>query len=193
MVGCKITAWITTYFLWLPKLSLDFFDFLWIIVIPLNTAWRQVPSFLLSSGKSSPMAKFSWRRQLKHFVFFDYALSERNQATRYAGACWLKREPKGTTCTERLLGTLLFLGRKVPWKNESVLKNYLRVRLIFDSLKQVPSQKPLASVWIVWAEATTFLRIPELINLQNVNGKAKPYQLKQLLSIIEQHNLHMEE
>ena len=35
--------------------------------------------------------------------------------------------------------------------------------------------------------------IAELMNLQNVNGKAKPYQLKQLLSIIEQHNLHMEE
>jgi hypothetical protein len=35
--------------------------------------------------------------------------------------------------------------------------------------------------------------VPELINLQNVNGKAKPYQLKQLLNIIEQHNLHMED
>jgi hypothetical protein len=35
--------------------------------------------------------------------------------------------------------------------------------------------------------------VPKLINLQNVNGKAKPYQLKQLLNIIEQHNLHMEE
>lgn len=35
--------------------------------------------------------------------------------------------------------------------------------------------------------------IPELINLQDVKGKAKPYQLKQLLSLIEQHNLQMEE
>jgi len=35
--------------------------------------------------------------------------------------------------------------------------------------------------------------IPELLNLQNVNGKVKPYQLKQLLSLIEQHNLQMEE
>jgi len=34
--------------------------------------------------------------------------------------------------------------------------------------------------------------IPELINLQNVNGKAKPYQIRQLLKIIERHNLHME-
>ena len=34
---------------------------------------------------------------------------------------------------------------------------------------------------------------PELINLQNVNGKAKPYQLKQLLSIVEKHGLHMED
>ncbi len=35
--------------------------------------------------------------------------------------------------------------------------------------------------------------IPELINLQNVNGKAKPYQIKQLLKIIEKHNLHLED
>ncbi len=36
-------------------------------------------------------------------------------------------------------------------------------------------------------------KIPELINLQDVKGKAKPYQLKQLLSVIEQHNLQMED
>lgn len=35
--------------------------------------------------------------------------------------------------------------------------------------------------------------IAELINLQKVSGRAKPYQLKQLLSIIEKHNLHMED
>lgn len=35
--------------------------------------------------------------------------------------------------------------------------------------------------------------IPELLNLQDVNGKVKPYQLKQLLNLIEQHNLKMEE
>lgn len=35
--------------------------------------------------------------------------------------------------------------------------------------------------------------ISELLNLQNVNGKVKPYQLKQLLNLIEQHNLKMEE
>jgi len=35
--------------------------------------------------------------------------------------------------------------------------------------------------------------IPELINLQDVKGKAKSYQLKQLLSVIEQHNLQMED
>ena len=34
--------------------------------------------------------------------------------------------------------------------------------------------------------------IPELINLQDVNGKAKPYQIKQFLKIIEKYNLHME-
>ena len=35
--------------------------------------------------------------------------------------------------------------------------------------------------------------IPELINLQNVKGKVKSYQVKQLLSIIERYNLQMEE
>lgn len=34
--------------------------------------------------------------------------------------------------------------------------------------------------------------IPELLNLQNVKGKAKPYQIKQLLQLIETHNLQME-
>ncbi len=35
--------------------------------------------------------------------------------------------------------------------------------------------------------------VSELINLQNVKGKAKPYQVRQLLHIIEQYNLKMEE
>jgi len=35
--------------------------------------------------------------------------------------------------------------------------------------------------------------IPELINLQNVKGKAKPYQIKQLLKIVEKYNLQMED
>ncbi len=35
--------------------------------------------------------------------------------------------------------------------------------------------------------------VPELVNLQNVKGKAKPYQVKQLLQIIERYNLHIKE
>ncbi|MCJ7622810.1 MAG: type II toxin-antitoxin system HicA family toxin [Anaerolineaceae bacterium] len=35
--------------------------------------------------------------------------------------------------------------------------------------------------------------IPELINLQEVKGKAKPYQIKQFLKIIESYNLQMKE
>ncbi len=31
--------------------------------------------------------------------------------------------------------------------------------------------------------------IKELINIQNVKGKAKPYQIKQFLKIIEKYNL----
>lgn len=31
--------------------------------------------------------------------------------------------------------------------------------------------------------------VPELVNLQNRKGKAKPYQVKQFLELIEQYNL----
>lgn len=34
--------------------------------------------------------------------------------------------------------------------------------------------------------------IPELVNLQNNKGKAVPYQVRQLLQIIERYNLQME-
>jgi predicted RNA binding protein YcfA (HicA-like mRNA interferase family) len=33
--------------------------------------------------------------------------------------------------------------------------------------------------------------IPELVNLQNYKGKAKPYQVKQFLELVEQHNLQL--
>ena len=33
----------------------------------------------------------------------------------------------------------------------------------------------------------------ELVNLQDVKGKAKPYQVKQLLQLIERYNLQMED
>lgn len=36
-------------------------------------------------------------------------------------------------------------------------------------------------------------QIPELLNLQEVSGKAKPYQVRQLLRLIEIHNLVFEE
>ena len=34
--------------------------------------------------------------------------------------------------------------------------------------------------------------IPELLNLQKVKGKAKPYQIKQFLALVEKYNLHVE-
>lgn len=36
-------------------------------------------------------------------------------------------------------------------------------------------------------------RISEKINLQEVNGQAKPYQIKQFLSLVEMYNLKMGE
>ena len=35
--------------------------------------------------------------------------------------------------------------------------------------------------------------IPELINLQDVKGKAKPYQLRQLIRLVERYNLKLED
>jgi predicted RNA binding protein YcfA (HicA-like mRNA interferase family) len=35
--------------------------------------------------------------------------------------------------------------------------------------------------------------IPKLVNLQEVDGKAKPYQVRQFLKIVEQYNLQLAE
>ncbi|MDP6779479.1 MAG: type II toxin-antitoxin system HicA family toxin [Candidatus Latescibacteria bacterium] len=35
--------------------------------------------------------------------------------------------------------------------------------------------------------------VPELINLQNVKGEAKPYQINQFLKIVERYDLRMED
>lgn len=36
-------------------------------------------------------------------------------------------------------------------------------------------------------------QLPELLNLQNREGKAKPYQVRQFLQLVEQYNLRMED
>ncbi|MGD8721921.1 MAG: hypothetical protein PVG46_08965, partial [Desulfobacterales bacterium] len=33
--------------------------------------------------------------------------------------------------------------------------------------------------------------IPELVNLQNIKGQAKPYQIHQFLKLVETHNLKL--
>jgi predicted RNA binding protein YcfA (HicA-like mRNA interferase family) len=35
--------------------------------------------------------------------------------------------------------------------------------------------------------------IPELVNLQEVQGQTKPYQMRQFLKLIERHSLKLEE
>jgi len=35
--------------------------------------------------------------------------------------------------------------------------------------------------------------IPDLVNLQEVKGQAKPYQIRQLLKLIERYNLELRE
>jgi predicted RNA binding protein YcfA (HicA-like mRNA interferase family) len=34
-------------------------------------------------------------------------------------------------------------------------------------------------------------QVRELVNLQNVNGKAKPYQIRQLLELVERYDLRL--
>ena len=34
---------------------------------------------------------------------------------------------------------------------------------------------------------------PELVNLQNVGGEAKPYQIRQFLRLVERHDLRLED
>ncbi len=35
--------------------------------------------------------------------------------------------------------------------------------------------------------------VPELVNLQNARGKAKPYQIRQFLKLVEEYNLKLED
>jgi predicted RNA binding protein YcfA (HicA-like mRNA interferase family) len=35
--------------------------------------------------------------------------------------------------------------------------------------------------------------IPELINIQEVDGQAKPYQVRQFLKLVERHDLQLED
>jgi len=35
--------------------------------------------------------------------------------------------------------------------------------------------------------------IPELVNLQEVQGQAKPYQIRQLLRLVERYNMQLKE
>jgi hypothetical protein len=35
--------------------------------------------------------------------------------------------------------------------------------------------------------------IPELVNLQEVNGKCKPYQVRQVLKLVDRYNLRLDD
>ena len=39
----------------------------------------------------------------------------------------------------------------------------------------------------------THPNVPELVNLQELGGKAKPYQVRQFLALVERHNLRLED
>jgi predicted RNA binding protein YcfA (HicA-like mRNA interferase family) len=36
-------------------------------------------------------------------------------------------------------------------------------------------------------------QVRELVNLQNVNGQTKPYQIRQLLQLVERHDLRLKD
>lgn len=36
-------------------------------------------------------------------------------------------------------------------------------------------------------------QVPEMLNLQEVGGETKPYQIRQFLRIVERHNLRLED
>jgi predicted RNA binding protein YcfA (HicA-like mRNA interferase family) len=38
----------------------------------------------------------------------------------------------------------------------------------------------------------THPNVPELVNLQEVSGQAKPYQIRQFLKLVEEYNLELE-
>jgi hypothetical protein len=70
---------------------------------------------------------------------------------------------------------------------------YLIARCAQDELKSLPidfGERLLKRIesFIIFVHP----EIPELLNLQNVAGQAKPYPMKQLIKIVEKHNLRME-
>jgi len=44
-----------------------------------------------------------------------------------------------------------------------------------------------------WLEKRTVPDVHELVNLQNVKGQAKPYQVRQCLKLVERYNLRLED
>jgi hypothetical protein len=73
---------------------------------------------------------------------------------------------------------------------------------LLEKLKNSPKNARFRGVWQL-AEAFGFQLdrisgghhifvhpvVPELLNLQQVRGKAKPYQVRQLLQLVERYNL----
>jgi hypothetical protein len=56
------------------------------------------------------------------------------------------------------------------------------------STGKAPCLTDMPRIWFL-----EFTGIPEIVNIQNDNGKAKSYQVKQFLSLIEKYNLKLED
>ena len=58
--------------------------------------------------------------------------------------------------------------------------------------KLVWTSDPEEAVGFVLVRRESHAAIAELVNLQNVNGEAKAYQLRQFLKLVERYDLRLE-
>ena len=79
---------------------------------------------------------------------------------------------------ERILQKILAGSKNIPFQDALKLAHSLGFKL--DRIK--------ASHHILIHD-----EIPELLNLQNAKGQVKPYQLKQLIDLIDRYNLKIED
>ena len=79
-------------------------------------------------------------------------------------------------------------------KFDRFIPRELRVKAYLEDYLDLGFIKDL--IWLVKVQFQWIFKnknINELINIQNVNGEAKPYQIKQFLILVEKYNLRMEE
>ena len=59
--------------------------------------------------------------------------------------------------------------------------------------EQIRLSRPVGSRPTRFDHTFVHAEVKELVNLQNVSGKAKPYQVRQFLELVERYNLKLED